>query len=280
MRRVIYHNTNAQLESDYELTNKPFRTLSFIEFVKKYRHKFLAIVILWTFTLIYCEIVVFSSAIGACNWREVENSTKVIIISDPQLTDAGSYSYATRGSLILSLIEFYSDIYMKKAYSRVQSKLTPDAVFFLGDLFDGAKILTDDEYIQEFKRFNWVFAKTRKMKVYNVSGNHDIGYRLPFVQPKLIRKFRRYGQSLYFYSFMSLYSHFGELNYKVKLDAFTFVVISSLTLQPFETDLDAYTQTKNFLASIKAEGTNSTSIQLTLDINNFNTVQKSRHRFY
>ena len=33
----------------------------------------------------------------------------------------------------------YTDQYMRRAYSRIQTELYPDTVFFLGDLFDGGR---------------------------------------------------------------------------------------------------------------------------------------------
>ncbi len=45
-----------------------------------------------------------------------------------------------------------------------------DAAFFLGDLFDGAKILTAKEYVAELNRWNWVFESGSIGSLYNVSG--------------------------------------------------------------------------------------------------------------
>lgn len=50
---------------------------------------------------------------------------------DPQLTDVYSYSYVTRGSILLRLIEFFSDIYMKKCFQLLQYFHKPKVYFFI-----------------------------------------------------------------------------------------------------------------------------------------------------
>lgn len=160
--------------------------------------KLVWIISVWFFALFFCEIFIFQRAIGACRYSDIEDSqrfttSRMVIVADPQLTDCYSYDYAPRGSLLLPIIQFYSDLYMRKCFGLVQSYHSPDAVVLLGDLFDGAKILSKEEYEKEYERFNWVFERRAgsHYRLYNVSGNHDIGFRLGTFQSTLAQRFEK-----------------------------------------------------------------------------------------
>jgi hypothetical protein len=65
-----------------------------------------------------------------------------MIIGDPQLTD--KFSYGRKG-IIQWLTEFYSDLYMRRNWKKLNRIAKPDAVVFLGDLMDGGREWTDDQ---------------------------------------------------------------------------------------------------------------------------------------
>ena len=70
----------------------------------------------------------------------------VALIGDPQIADTHSYGHTgTR----LAAEMYYGDLYMRRAFRRLQSSLRPDAVLFLGDLFDGGREFPPDRYLQE-----------------------------------------------------------------------------------------------------------------------------------
>lgn len=98
----------------------------------------------------------------------------------------------------------YTDAYMRRAYSRIQTELYPDTVFFLGDLFDGGREWStrtskspekqyqrygDDYWMNEYRRFGDIFFKHwgdggldprpgqpgRKF-ISSLPGNHDLGF--------------------------------------------------------------------------------------------------------
>ena len=62
--------------------------------------------------------------------------TKILLISDPQLTDF--YSYKQSG-ILLGLTQFFSDLYMKRNYKYLLQKFNPHTTIFLGDLMDGGR---------------------------------------------------------------------------------------------------------------------------------------------
>jgi hypothetical protein len=53
-------------------------------------------------------------------------------------------SHNARQGILLSLTQFYSDIYMKRNFALLNSALKPDAVLFLGDIMDGGREWLDD----------------------------------------------------------------------------------------------------------------------------------------
>ncbi|KAF9184807.1 hypothetical protein BGZ51_003119 [Haplosporangium sp. Z 767] len=76
---------------------------------------------------------------------------RIAIIAEPQLTDWFSYK---QSGLVLWLTEFYTDLFMGRAFARLHRRLAPDAVLFLGDLMDGGRETTDDaDYMRNRDRF-------------------------------------------------------------------------------------------------------------------------------
>ena len=121
---------------------------------------------------------------GSMNWKDYA----LVIIADPQITDA--YSYSNNGPLVTWLAELYSDVFMKRAFRQgIASKMSKSShhVLFLGDLFDGGREWFDEngielaEYERDFNRFNDIFLshlptpEDGQKKLFFVAGNHDIG---------------------------------------------------------------------------------------------------------
>jgi len=194
--------------------------------------------LLWFINLLVFEFIIFRLMIFNCDFAETSpGDVRLVLVADPQLTDKYSYRHIQSWPWV-PLVQFYSDIYMRKNYQILQTIHKPDAVSFLGDLFDSAKVLDDEDFEEELERFHWIFEKQNSaMQVFYLSGNHDIGYRIANTG-ELAQRFIQ---------------HFGPLNYKVKLGSFEFVFISSLTLELNRAPLPLYLETKNFLESLPAE---------------------------
>ncbi|ORX91843.1 Metallo-dependent phosphatase [Basidiobolus meristosporus CBS 931.73] len=135
------------------------------------------------------------------------------LIADPQITDA--YSYKQHG-LVLRLVEFYTDIYMKRSYRILQSQLEPQVIFYLGDLFDGGREWDDDEvWFEELDRFNSVFSTLKpNTYLFSVAGNHDIGF----------------GNSTVPHAYTRYAENFGKINYSVDIGNHSFVVLNTMAL--------------------------------------------------
>lgn len=61
----------------------------------------------------------------------------LIFVADPQITDP--HSYPGRSWPLSSLTVLVLDNYLRRGYGALQSRLHPDSLFFLGDLFDGGR---------------------------------------------------------------------------------------------------------------------------------------------
>lgn len=58
--------------------------------------------------------------------------------------DRTSLSLASK-SLALETAQFYTDLFMRRAFLASVLPLKPDVILFLGDYFDGGPFLSDEE---------------------------------------------------------------------------------------------------------------------------------------
>jgi len=108
--------------------------------------------------------------------KDLDGAVLVAVVADPQLTDEASYPWLSRFKL--DLVKFYSDLYMRRAFKFGLSRFRPDAVVFLGDIFDGGRTLGSSRtYRRHMRRFRRVFGdpKSEDPKFLFVAGNHDVG---------------------------------------------------------------------------------------------------------
>lgn len=159
---------------------------------------------------------------------------------------------------------------MRRAYSRIQTELYPDTVFFLGDLFDGGREWStrttkspekqyqrygDSYWLNEYRRFGDIFFKHwgdggmqprpgqpgRKL-ISSLPGNHDLGFAKG-VQMGVRDRFHAY---------------FGDGNRIDVVGNHSFVSIDSVSLSalgvPSSQELEAlWKPTVDFLSSAKEQ---------------------------
>lgn len=51
----------------------------------------------------------------------------------------------SRKSYLLEFVQFYTDLYMRRAFHSTILPLRPDEILFLGDQFDGGPYMSDEE---------------------------------------------------------------------------------------------------------------------------------------
>jgi hypothetical protein len=95
----------------------------------------------WFLLLLVGEWWIYTIAEWKCDVSAPNLPQRLAIVADPQLSDA--YSYRQSRGILLSLVEFYSDIFMRRSYHALQMNYQPQAVLFLGDLTDGGREFTD-----------------------------------------------------------------------------------------------------------------------------------------
>nr|GEW96676.1 putative calcineurin-like metallo-phosphoesterase superfamily protein [Tanacetum cinerariifolium] len=184
-------------------------------------------VILWAFTIFSGEKIAFwMPSYFTCSWPPIYATdnpgdyVKIAVITDPQLMDRTSLPLAPK-SLILEIIQFYTDIYMRRAMLSSIMPFKPDMVLFLGDYFDGGPVLSDEEWQDSLNRFRHIFdlktiEKATNNQVYFLSGNHDIGYSGYHSKiPKVISRYEK---------------AFGSRNYNFTAGAVEFVVVDAQTI--------------------------------------------------
>lgn len=115
-----------------------------------------SLTIIWALTILYGEM--FAFCLLSCSWPHLlrhssqpieglNNSSgyiKVAVVADPQLMDATSIDLPPK-SLALEIVQFYTDLFMRRALLSSVLPLKPDVILFLGDYFDGGYFLSDDD---------------------------------------------------------------------------------------------------------------------------------------
>ncbi|KAL8235241.1 hypothetical protein R6Q59_021341 [Mikania micrantha] len=179
--------------------------------------------IIWAATLLYGEK--FAYWVPTCSWPmdtmdDPGDYVKIAVIADPQLMDRTSLNLAPK-SLILEIVQFYTDIYMRRAMLASIMPVKPDMVLFLGDYFDGGPVLSDEEWQDSLNRFRHIFdikalERITNNRVYFLSGNHDIGYAAYHShKPQVISRYEKV---------------FGLRNYHFGAGEVEFVAVDAQTL--------------------------------------------------
>ena len=177
---------------------------------------------------------------------------RLVFVTDPQLVDP--HTYPGRPWPLSTLTIKHTDLYLRRAYSRIQRDLRPQTLIFLGDLFDGGREWStessqsaeeqwrkyDDAFwMKEYDRFSRIFFRDwisgpdsnearsgsmnqRAQVMASLPGNHDLGFATG-VQIPVRDRFSAY---------------FGESNRVDIIGNHTFVSLDSVSLSAKELDTD------------------------------------------
>lgn len=126
------------------------------------------------FVVIYNEYLTYYITIyTTCSWPIISTTeegrkkeTRVIILTDIHL-------------LLSSQNEYWFDKIrwewqMYRSFQSAVSLTRPHAVFFLGDLFDGSTISSQQDLINYANHFNELFYVPKNVERHCIVGNHDI----------------------------------------------------------------------------------------------------------
>ncbi|XP_073048290.1 uncharacterized protein C630.12 [Primulina eburnea] len=221
----------------------------------------------WALSLLYGEWFAFLvPSLWTCSWPHLHhqslpllsgvddpsNFVKVLVIADPQLMDRTSLHLAPK-SLALEIAQFYTDLNMRRAFILSMLPFNPDVILFLGDYFDGGDFLSDEDWQDSLSRFKHIFnlnmaKRTSNIKVYHLSGNHDIGYAAVNSQkPDIIKRYER---------------EFGGRNFKVTLGKVDFIAVDAQTLDGHPQS-DLTSATWNFIRNVSKDINSTPSVLLT-----------------
>ncbi|XP_058226971.1 uncharacterized protein C630.12 isoform X1 [Rhododendron vialii] len=193
--------------------------------------------VIWAATLLYGEMFAFwVPSFLTCSWphhlrhRSPSSSisgaefsseyVKVAVLTDPQVMDRTSLRLAPK-SLALESVQFYTDLFMRRAILASVLPFQPDVILFLGDYLDGGPILSDKEWQESLSRFKHIFnlnmlERSAKTQVYYLPGNHDIGYAaIHSRMPEVIKRYEK---------------EFGSRNYQFTVGKVDFIAIDAQTL--------------------------------------------------
>ncbi|KAI9371225.1 hypothetical protein BJX61DRAFT_39473 [Aspergillus egyptiacus] len=190
-----------KLKSRDELKALGWRTVKYLFTVTH------ALIFLWICTLWWGERRVFQDSLQSCawdaweNWPRHANPHHVAFVADPQLVDP--HTYPDRPWPLSTLTVKFTDQYLRRSFSSIQSNFDPDSVLFLGDLFDGGREWStarssspeerwrkynDALWKEEFRRFvknfldPWSSQETHSANprgrrlIASLPGNHDLGF--------------------------------------------------------------------------------------------------------
>ncbi|KAH8725317.1 hypothetical protein GQ44DRAFT_616424 [Phaeosphaeriaceae sp. PMI808] len=242
-----------------------------------------ALVVVWWVVLYWGERGVFDEGVKGCAWEGWEkwedgaNPHRLVFVADPQLIDP--HTYPGRPWPLNPLTYKYTDLYLRRTFSRVQTILYPDTIFFLGDLFDGGREWStrtttspeeqyhkygDPFWMKEYKRFGDIFFRHwgdggltprpgqpgRKL-ISSLPGNHDLGFARG-VQLGVRDRFNAY---------------FGDSNRIDIIANHTFVSIDALSLSALDQDSpnqveSLWRPTLSFLESAQKHRTRLTQREL------------------
>lgn len=181
-----------------------------------------AVSLAWISAVHYFERVVVQKAIHKCKWSNWEDWSeketqandphRILLIADPQIVDR--YTYTGIQGKLTWLIKIITDNYARRNYEFLQGILDPHSTIFLGDLFDGGREWEDDEWFEEYKRFNGIFKpRVNRRFVNSIPGNHDIGYET--IDYEKVKRFT---------------AHFGDLNQFIELGNHSIVMLDTISL--------------------------------------------------
>ncbi|CAH9076975.1 unnamed protein product [Cuscuta europaea] len=217
----------------------------------------------WALSLLYGEMFSFwVPFLWTCSWPRPSSSmervdnpgdyVRIAVLTDPQLVDKTSLHLAPK-SFALEMAQFYTDLFMRRAFLSSILPLKPDAIFFLGDYFNGGPFLTDEEWQESWSRFNHIFnldmlQRSTNIKLYYLPGNHDVGYAA--FHPRMPEVIRRYEKV------------FGMRNYHFRLGKINFISVDAQTLdgQPQGKETAA---TLDFVKDVSTNVSSSPTVLLT-----------------
>jgi len=124
-----------------------------------------------------------------CKWHFEDSEARFLVLGDPQMEGD---SRVLRQGLYGQIDLMYNDAYFKHIVSNIMKYLSPTHVFVLGDLFS-SQYTSDSEFFTRLQRYQSIFESV-KVPIYNITGNHDLGYAGEVTPYRLQRFEKAFGE--------------------------------------------------------------------------------------
>lgn len=148
-----------------------------LKFLRRRRSGILRKVIFVVSIFFYCEVFIYYVVIAQCSWPRLKKGRlagegaveplKMMLLADTHLLGP------KRGHWFDKLRREWQ---MHRAFQTTMTLHRPDAVAFLGDVFDEGQWSNDEEFSVYMDRFWDLFYVPTSTKVLVMAGNHDIGF--------------------------------------------------------------------------------------------------------
>lgn len=121
-------------------------------------------------------------------WPEHEENGKcdrILIVADPQLIGYRHEKYGW-------IARWDSDSYLANGYSYAKWRFRPNAIIFLGDLFDEGLESNDDEWQETYERFTTIYPNDSGDNYIYIAGDNDIGGESEIISERRRNQFYHY----------------------------------------------------------------------------------------
>ncbi|XP_023329968.1 metallophosphoesterase 1-like [Eurytemora carolleeae] len=140
--------------------------------------------VLTALSLFYNEFFIYYVTLYSCSYPgkagEKEETLNALILADTHLLGSRNGHWFDK---------LRREWQMHRTFQTAMSYFRPEAVFFLGDIFDEGKWCPPEEFKKYRQRFDDLFYTGADTKVYVVAGNHDIGFHYS-ITPYLDKRFK------------------------------------------------------------------------------------------
>lgn len=113
---------------------------------------------------------------------------RILIVADPQLIGYKNEKFG-------EIARWDSDRYLATGYSYAKWRFRPNAVIFLGDLFDEGLESNDDQWLQTYERFASIYPIDKGDNSIYIAGDNDIGGESEIISEKRRSQFYNYFRS-------------------------------------------------------------------------------------
>uniref|UniRef100_A0A0N5AN84 Metallophos domain-containing protein n=1 Tax=Syphacia muris TaxID=451379 RepID=A0A0N5AN84_9BILA len=130
----------------------------------------------------------FSTLAWIARLREFEgHPIKILIVADPQLI-----GYRNELGPFKWIRQWDADRYLRNGFSRALRISDPDAIVFMGDLFDEGVQMSSNEYALTCQRFDNIFSFPEFIQRLYIPGDNDVGGEGVPVFPELVSRFQKH----------------------------------------------------------------------------------------